>query len=648
MDRQQHLETSFSAENKYRLLVEAVTDYAIFMLDPQGVIVSWNAGAERLKGYTEAEIVGSHFSVFYSERDRADGLPENSLSVAAQQGRIAHEGWRIRKDGSQFWAHVVLDTIRSPEGEIVGFAKVTRDLTERRAAEEALRKSEEQLRILVQGVTDYAIYLVSPEGLVTNWNAGAQKIKGYLPEEIVGRHFSCFYIPEEVAIAKPAANLALAAAVGRMEEEGWRLRKDGSRFVAHVIIDAIRDSDGILTGFAKVTRDITERIESQQALDDAREELFQARKMEAVGRLTGGVAHDFNNLLTIVLISLKMARKRLLDAPDTLRFIDNAIQGAERGATMTQRMLAFASRQPLQLEVLSLVELVQGMRELLQRSIGPETRIVTQTVSALPNVHADGHQLETLLLNLVLNARDAMPEGGDITINTRLPNPDEMAGLEQTNTPAWAILEVADVGEGMDAETLARATEPFFTTKGVGKGTGLGLSMVHGIIEQLGGKLKIHSKVGEGTRVQLWLAACQDDARPTDSTDRPASVIPTAALRILAVDDDALVLTNTCALLEEIGHQAQRAESADAALAMLREQEFDLVITDHAMPGMTGSQLAEQLRIEYPLLPVILATGYAEITDSIRERFGVLTKPFDEQGLARVVAETVAWRQSGR
>ncbi|MBQ0743108.1 MAG: PAS domain S-box protein [Pseudomonas sp.] len=640
MDSKAHLGPLFSAEDKYRLLVDAVTDYAIYMLDPQGIITTWNTGAQRLKGYTAEEVIGQHFSMFYSAGDRSAGMPDNGLVVAVQQGRFASEGWRVRKDGTRFWAHVVLDPIRDGAGDIIGFAKVTRDLTERKLAEEALRKSEEQLRLLVQGVTDYAIYLVSPEGLVTNWNAGAQKIKGYRPEEVIGRHFSCFYTSEDVAIAKPQTNLELAARAGRAEEEGWRIRKDGTRFMAHVIIDAIRETDGTLTGFAKVTRDITERMETQKALDYAREELLQAQKMEAVGRLTGGVAHDFNNFLTIILISLKMARKRVLDSPDVLRFVDNAIQGAERGASMTQRMLAFSSRQSLQLEVLSLAELVQGMHDLLQRSIGPQVRIRTQTAVALPPVQADAHQLETLLLNLVLNARDAMPEGGDITISTRRSLHEEMpvAGLEDED---WVILEVADVGEGMDTQTLARATEPFFTTKGVGKGTGLGLSMVHGIIEQLGGKLKLHSEPGQGTRAQLWLPVYQGEEPVVGHEAITPAADAAVALRVLAVDDDALVLTNTCALLEEIGHRSFSAGSAAEALAFLEQETVDLVITDHAMPLMTGSQLAELLHQRYPGLPVILATGYLEIGHQQTDNTPLLAKPFDEQDLVQVISRAV-------
>ena len=640
MDSKAHLGPLFSAEDKYRLLVDAVTDYAIYMLDPQGIITTWNTGAQRLKGYTAEEVIGQHFSMFYSAGDRSAGMPDNGLVVAVQQGRFASEGWRVRKDGTRFWAHVVLDPIRDGAGDIIGFAKVTRDLTERKLAEEALRKSEEQLRLLVQGVTDYAIYLVSPEGLVTNWNAGAQKIKGYRPEEVIGRHFSCFYTSEDVAIAKPQTNLELAARAGRAEEEGWRIRKDGTRFMAHVIIDAIRETDGTLTGFAKVTRDITERMETQKALDYAREELLQAQKMEAVGRLTGGVAHDFNNFLTIILISLKMARKRVLDSPDVLRFVDNAIQGAERGASMTQRMLAFSSRQSLQLEVLSLAELVQGMRDLLQRSIGPQVRIRTQTAVALPPVQADAHQLETLLLNLVLNARDAMPEGGDITISTRRSLHEEMpvAGLEDED---WVILEVADVGEGMDTQTLARATEPFFTTKGVGKGTGLGLSMVHGIIEQLGGKLKLHSEPGQGTRAQLWLPVYQGEEPVVGHEAITPAADAAVALRVLAVDDDALVLTNTCALLEEIGHRSFSAGSAAEALAFLEQETVDLVITDHAMPLMTGSQLADLLHQRYPGLPVILATGYLEIGHQQTDNTPLLAKPFDEQDLVQVISRAV-------
>ena len=288
-------------DDRYRLLVDAITDYAIYMLDRDGFVTSWNAGAQRFKGYTPSEILGEHFSRFYTEEERAAGTPARALRTAAGEGRFEQEGWRVRKDGTHFWAHVIIDPVRSPSGELVGFAKITRDLTERRKAEESLRRSEEQFRRLVQGVTDYAIYMLTPTGEVSSWNAGAARIKGYAPDEIIGEHFSRFYTDEDRSTGEPAKALALAATSGRFEKEGWRVRKDGSRFWAHVVIDPIRDDEGQVIGFAKVTRDITERKESQRALEEAREALFQSQKMEAIGQLTGGIAHDFNNLLMAVL-----------------------------------------------------------------------------------------------------------------------------------------------------------------------------------------------------------------------------------------------------------------------------------------------------------------------------------------------------------
>ena len=266
MERADRYLSSLSEEGRYRLLVEAVTDYAIYLLDPSGIITTWNPGAQRIKGYTAHEIIGQHFSRFYTEEDRKLGLPARALQTAEREGKFEAEGWRVRKDGSRFWAYVIIDPIRAPSGEIIGFAKITRDLTERKVAEQVLHQSEEQFRLLVQGVSDYAIYLLDPEGRVTNWNLGAQRIKGYLPNEIIGQHFSRFYTDEDRAAEVPREALETVRRTGRFEREGWRVRKDGSRFWAHVIIDAIRDDGGEIIGYAKITRDITERKEAQENL----------------------------------------------------------------------------------------------------------------------------------------------------------------------------------------------------------------------------------------------------------------------------------------------------------------------------------------------------------------------------------------------
>jgi PAS domain S-box-containing protein len=641
MERGEHVGAVLSDEGRYRLLIDAVTDYAIYMLDPAGVVTSWNTGAERFKGYKAPEILGQHFSRFYTDEDLQAGLPARALATAEREGRFENEGWRLRKDGTRFWAHVIIDRIRSPEGTLLGFAKVTRDLTERKRATEALKQSEEQFRRLIQGVTDYAIYMLDPDGRVSNWNSGAQRIKGYLPEEIIGEHFSRFYTPEDREKGEPWKGLATAAQEGRFEKEGWRVRKDGERFWAHVIIDAIRDDGGELVGFAKITRDITERRDTQRALEEAREALFQAQKMEAVGRLSGGVAHDFNNLLMAVLGSLELLRKRLPDDPKITRLLNNAIQGAQRGTALTQRMLVFARRQELNLEAVDVPVVVRGMLDLLQRSLGPGIAIDTRFAPDLGLVRADSNQLELALLNLAVNARDAMQDGGLLTVAARTE--DVTAGRLGLLKPGrYVCLSVTDTGEGMDKETLSRAVEPFFTTKGPGKGTGLGLAMVHGLAEQSGGGLVLKSESNRGTTAEIWLPLASAADPPREGKQQAAvTEANVRPLTILAVDDDRLVLMNTGEMLREIGHTVFEATSGKQALDIVRKEKIDLVVTDQAMPHMTGAQLAELIRVERPDLPIILTSGYAELPPGTEVNLPKLDKPFQLDDLARAVARAM-------
>ncbi len=500
-------------------------------------------------------------------------------------------------------------------------------------------------RLLVDAIYDYAIYMLDATGHVSSWNPGAERFKGYKAEDILGRHFSCFYTPEDLAAGLPKRNLDLATEEGRYEGEGWRVRRDGRRFWAHVVIDAIRDEDGRRIGFAKITRDITEQHQTQKALELAQQALFQAQKMESIGQLTGGVAHDFNNLLMAILGSLEMVQKRVagqLDAK-TLGLLDNAIQGAQRGASLTRRMLAFARRQELKTEPLALPALVRGMTGLLERSIGPGMGIANRFPPDLPLVLTDANQLEAALMNLVVNARDAMPDGGQITIAAREEalGPDNALALPPG---PYACLSVTDTGMGMDETTLAHAVEPFFTTKGVGKGTGLGLPMVHGLAEQSGGRLRIDSRPGEGTTAEMWLpAAIGQGGAPERALDRAAKVeAHPSRLKILAVDDDALVLMNTSAMLEDLGHVVLEAHSGAQALQILkREPSIDLLVTDQAMPGMTGLQLAEIAQGLRPEMAVILATGYAELPPGADPALGRLAKPFTQAELAEAVTQAV-------
>jgi PAS domain S-box-containing protein len=637
---------SFTDDGRYRLLVEAVTDYAIYMLDPAGTVSSWNPGAQRIKGYLANEIIGQHFSQFYTEKDQKIGLPARALETARLEGKFENEGWRVRKGGSQFWAAVVIDPIRSPSGDIIGYAKITRDLTERKQAEQMLKLSEQQFRLLVQGVTDYAIYMLDLEGKVTNWNLGAQRIKGYAPEEIIGRHFSQFYTDEDRAAGEPHRALETAKREGKFEKEGWRVRKDGTGFWAHVVIDPLRDETGKLLGFAKITKDITERREAQAKLDKTREALNQSQKMEAIGHLTGGIAHDFNNLLMAVLSSLELIRKRLPDDPKLLLLLDNAMQGAQRGAVLTKRMLAFARRQELNTETIHIPELVRGMSDMLQRSLGQSISIETRFPLKLSPIIADANQLEMALLNLVVNARDAMPQGGQIIIAA---NEEALsAGNANNMKPGrYVRLGVTDTGQGMDAETLKRATEPFFTTKGPGKGTGLGLPMVHGLAEQFGGCFDLRSRVGEGTTAEIWLPTAEGIKMPEPARS-PARTMERyyEPLVVLAVDDDPLVLTNTLAMLEELGHTAIAASSGRMALETLRSADsIDLVVTDQIMPDMTGMELAKAIRAEWPKLSVILATGFAE-TPSGSVALPRLPKPFTQADLVEKI--TSLYSQAGK
>ncbi len=640
MEGADQLEVSLPDERRYRLLVDAITDYAVYMLDVDGHVTSWNTGARRFKGYEPADIIGHHFSRFYTEEDLKERLPWRALETATRKGRFEGEGWHVRKDGSRFWAHVIIDPIRDPSGRLIGFAKITRDLTERREAENALRHSQEQFRLLVQGVTDYAIYMLDPDGRVTSWNSGAQKLKGYTPDEIIGEHFSRFYTDEDRAAGLPWQGLETAAREGRFEKEGWRVRKDGTRFWANAVIDAIPGEDGRIIGFAKITRDITERREAQRALDEAREALFQSQKIEAIGRLTGGIAHDFNNLLMAVLGSLELVRKRLRADSQIMALIDNAIQGAERGAALTQRMLAFARRQSLNPESVDVPALVHGMMGLMERSIGPSTIIETDFPPALAPVQVDANQLESAILNLTVNARDAMPDGGRIVIAAREKSVPPGHG-SRLAAGRYIRLSVTDNGEGMDEETLAKAMEPFFTTKGLGKGTGLGLSMVHGLAEQSGGRLILKSQKGEGTLVELWLPMAETAVGVAGTERRPAGMEQSPQgpkLVVLAVDDDSLVLMNTVALLEDMGHKVFEATSAREALDLLRRETVDLVISDQAMPQMTGTQLAAEIRTTWPELPIILATGYAELPSDSDPGLLRLLKPFRQEDLRRSIA----------
>jgi len=487
--------------------------------------------------------------------------------------------------------------------------------------------------------------MLDPMGVVASWNPGAERFKGYCADEIIGQHFSRFYTPEDRKEGVPARALRTALTEGKFEAEGWRMRKDGSRFWASVVIDPVRSPDGELLGFAKITRDLTERKKAQEELEETRERFLQSQKMEAIGKLTGGVAHDFNNLLAVILGSLNLAQRRMGDGGDVTRLIGNAIQAAERGASLTQRMLAFARKQHLQNERVDLTELVRSMAELLERTIGPGIAIETRFPLNLPAVQADPRQLELALMNLFVNARDAMAAGGTITISARH---ERLAEAGQLKVGEYVCLTVEDDGEGMSEAVLSKAIEPFFTTKGIGKGTGLGLPMVHGLAEQSGGRFALRSEPGKGTAAELWLPVASEVEVPPEKAASKARPNATRSLRVLAVDDDALVLANTATMLEELGHDVVEAESGAEALELLRVEKMDLLVTDYAMPGMTGEDLARRVKAEYPRLPVLMVSGYADLSPGLMCDTVRLAKPFSEESLALAIAELMGEGIPGR
>jgi PAS domain S-box-containing protein len=604
----------FESERKFRLLVQGITDYAIYMLDPSGIVSNWNAGAERIKGYKAKEIVGKHFSTFYTPEDRADGLPARALETARTEKHFLAEGWRVRKDGSRFFASVVIDPIYEKR-KLIGFAKITRDITERQQALLELNRSETQFKTLVDGVTDYALYMLDPTGIVANWNVGGQRIKGYTADEIVGQHFSKFYTASDQAAGKPANALRIALETGHYEEEGRRVRKDGSFFWASVVIDPIRNDAGELIGFAKITRDITERKEALERLAEIQKQLAESQKLDALGQLTGGVAHDFNNLLMIIAGNIHTVKKEVT-SDRSIRALQSIETASQRAASLTHQLLSFARRQSVQPQPIVLADRLGAMRDMLKSGLGSAASLTIDVAAHAGTVVVDPSEFETALVNLVVNARDAMPDGGSVAIRANSNN-------------NVVEISVEDTGVGIPEDVLAKVFEPFFTTKPVGKGTGLGLSQVHGFTHQAGGTIRIESKLGEGTKITMSLPRSQavSEAEPDISLSQGAGTV-------LLVEDNPEVANATRGLIEQLGYGVRWVSDAASALIEIDKDGIDIVFSDIVMPGkMDGIGLARSIREKWPRLPILLATGYSESAKN--SEFPILRKPYQLYDLSR-------------
>jgi PAS domain S-box-containing protein len=485
------------------------------------------------------------------------------------------------------------------------------DQLEQRVEERSrsLEETERRFRLLVEAVADYAIFMLDPDGHVVNWNTGARRIKGYAADEIIGRHFSIFYTEEDRRKAIPQQALATASKTGRFEVEGWRVRKDGTRFWANVVINAIHDLDGRIIGFAKITRDLTERRAAE-------ERLSQAQKLEAVGHLTGGIAHDFNNMLTVVVGSMEALLRRLPRASqeDVERFARSALQGAQHAAALTHRLLAFSRRQPLEPKEVAVNSLISGMSEMLRRTLGENIAIEIVTAAGAWPILVDPNQLENAVLNLAINARDAMPDGGKLTIESANVYLDEdYAAREDVAAGQYVGIFVSDTGIGMTPETAAKAFEPFFTTKEDGRGTGLGLSQVFGFIKQSNGHVKIYSELNAGTTVKLYLPRHFGSDRANVIQEVPQPTTRGSGEAILVVDDDADVRSFTAEMLRELGYVAIDAANGAEGLRLLdMHPDIELLFTDMGLPGsMNGRQLADEAMRRRPGLKVLFTSGYA-------------------------------------
>ncbi|HEX2250503.1 MAG TPA: PAS domain S-box protein [Gemmatimonadales bacterium] len=637
-------------DEPFRILVEGVVDYAIFMLDPDGRVVSWNPGAERINGYSAREIIGQHFSRFYPPEDLQADKPARELAIATAEGKYEEEGWRVRKDGSWFWANVLITAVRDPSGRLRGFAKVTRDLTERREAAANLERYEALLRAVL-ATLPVGLLVTDREGRIVLSNQAAERLWGELREgdDMIDRYSQTTACWADTGKPIGINDWPLWRAVRdgeSMLNAAIELERNGERRFLFKSAVPLRDATGQFTGAVIVDQDITDRHRAEQQLGETQAHLAQAQKLEAVGRLAGGIAHDFNNLLTVI-NALSLAILKRLPAADPNRADLEEIHGAgERAANLTRQLLAFSRRQVLQQEVLDLNTVVLGVGRMLGRLIGEDITLRFPLAPDLNPIRADRGQLEQVIINLALNARDAMPGGGALTIETanvqvRYGDGDERLGLLPGD---YVKLVVSDTGTGMDEMTQAHIFEPFFTTKRQGEGTGLGLATVYGIVQQSGGGIAVSSAPGQGSAFTIYLPQAAQTAEPEQPRDLREAAGGSEV--ILLVEDEPSVRRLTANLLRGYGYAVLEVSGGQQAIELARAapRPIDLLLTDVVMPGLSGPELAEQLRAQLGDFRVLYMSGYSDLASRhgyALEGAPLLQKPFTPEGLGRKVREVL-------
>jgi PAS domain S-box-containing protein len=626
------LEAEIGQRTRERDRIWQVSEDLLGVSNFDGYFISVNPAWTNLLGWSEDQIKRMHVSEL-RHPDDAEHSMAGRRRLAEGVPTVRMENRFRHKDGSWRW---LAWTLTAENGLIY---LIGRHVTAEKLAAEALRESERQFRLFTEAATDHALIRLDARGMVSGWNAGAQRIEGYAEPEIVGHHFSRFYTATDRAAGAPERALATAEASGTYEHDGWRVRKDGSLFLAAVVIDAIRDEEGKLIGFANIMRDVTERHEARAKLQRAQDQLAQSQKMEALGQLTGGIAHDFNNMLMVVSGNAQILKRRLPD-PKNQRAVESIELAAGRGERLTRQLLAFSRRQALNPIVISLRQRLAAFRELLASSARGDIKLVIDVRRSVWPVAVDVHELELALINLVVNARDAMPDGGMITITAR------NIGLRPEDTPEhldgeFVALLVTDTGCGIEAGVLSKVFEPFFTTKQLDKGTGLGLSQVYGLSRQSGGTVTIASEVGRGTTVTIYLPRSHGPLIEQPVAEKAA---PRGREAVLLVEDNPEVQEVAGMLLEELGYQVSYVQSAAAALQLLASgAPINLVFTDIVMPGeLDGVALAQRVKAEYPDVAVLLTSGYAGAANTLDPGIPILRKPYQLRTLARAVREALS------